>query len=150
MTGCGCFEYYASGAGIVRSARETAKDFKYYQGDLSETGEGKLTARDIFAAYNEGDPVAIRVMEQCIRFWGMAVANFVSIFNPEKVILGGGIFGPAEIYLQQIKEEAAKWAQPISFGEVSVEVSALKRDAGVYGAAYLALKNLLSLSHSDK
>jgi glucokinase len=146
-TGCGCFEYYASGAGIVRSARDTAREFKYYQGDLSETGDGKFSARDIFNLSDEGDPVAIRVVDQCIRFWGMAVANFISIFNPEKILLGGGIFGPAEKYLQKIREEAERWAQPISFSEVSIEISALKKDAGVYGAGYLAMKNV-SNGHS--
>ena len=146
-TGCGCFEYYASGAGIVRSARDTAREFKYYQGDLSETGDGKFSARDIFNLSDEGDPVAIRVVDQCIRFWGMAVANFISIFNPEKILLGGGIFGPAEKYLQKIREEAERWAQPISFSEVSIEISALKKDAGVYGAGYLAMKNI-SNGHS--
>jgi glucokinase len=138
---CGCFEYYASGAGMVKVARETAREFNYYHGDLSDTDDEKLTASDIFEAYDNGDPVARRVVDQAIRLWGMAVANYVSIFNPEKIILGGGIFGPAEKYLPQIKEESGRWAQPISFKEVSVEVSALKGDAGVYGAGYIALKN---------
>jgi glucokinase len=147
--GCGCFEYYASGAGMVKVARETAMEFNYYHGDLSDTDDGKLTASDIFEAFDSGDPVARRVVDQSIRLWGMAVANFVSIFNPEKIILGGGIFGPAEKYLQQIKDEAARWAQPISFSEVSVEVSSLKGDAGVYGAAYLAMKNRGLISYSE-
>lgn len=145
--GCGCFEYYASGAGMVKVAVETSKEFNYYHGDLSDINDEKMTAGDIFEAFEEGDPVARRVVDQAIRLWGMAVANFVSIFNPEKIILGGGIFGPAEKYLQQISDEAGKWAQPLSFREVSVEVSALKGDAGVYGAGYLAMRNLLSESH---
>jgi glucokinase len=138
---CGCFEYYASGSGMVKVAMETAKEFNYYHGDLADINDEKLTAGDIFEAFENGDPVARRVVDQAIALWGMAVANFVSIFNPEKIILGGGIFGQAEKYLQQIKDEAARWAQPISFREVSVEVSVLKGDAGVYGAAYLALMN---------
>jgi glucokinase len=72
----------------------------------------------------------------------MAVANIISLFNPEKIILGGGIFGPARKFIPEIRKEAEKWAQPISIKQVSIEESALSGDAGVYGAGYLALKKL--------
>ena len=69
----------------------------------------------------------------------MAVANLVSLFNPEKIILGGGVFGPAIQFIDAIKDEATKWAQPISMKQVSIEQSALGTDAGLYGAGSLAL-----------
>jgi len=71
----------------------------------------------------------------------MAAANLVSLFNPEKIIFGGGVFGPAVPLIPSIRAEAIKWAQPISIKKVSFESSALGNDAGVYGAGYLALKN---------
>jgi glucokinase len=83
----------------------------------------------------------MRVIQIGIEFWGMAVANLVSLFNPEKIILGGGVFGPGRKLIPAIKTEAAKWAQPISIKQVSIESSALGSDAGVYGAGFLALKN---------
>jgi glucokinase len=73
----------------------------------------------------------------------MAVANLVSLFNPEKIIFGGGLFGPAVKLIPLIRQEAEKWAQPISIKKVTIESSGLEGDAGVFGAAYLALKNLL-------
>ena len=72
----------------------------------------------------------------------MAAANLVSLFNPEKIIFGGGVFGPAIPFIPAIKEEALKWAQPVSINQVSFEASGLKGDAGVYGAGFLALKHL--------
>ena len=87
------------------------------------------------------DPLAEKVLEQCIGYWGMAVANLVSIFNPEKIVFGGGIFGPASQFLDRIFEEALKWAQPISIQQVKLETTALKGDAGLLGAGYLAIKN---------
>ena len=78
------------------------------------------------------------MIEECIAFWGMGAANLVSIFNPEKIIFGGGLFGPAVKYLGEIKSEATKWAQPISITQVSFLPSALGGDAAVYGAGYLA------------
>ena len=79
----------------------------------------------------------------CVEYWGMAVANLVSLFNPEKIIMGGGVFGPGLKLLPAIMEEAAKWAQPVSINQVTLEASGLEGDAGVYGAGFLALKKLM-------
>lgn len=140
--GCGCFEYHASGEGIIKITREYLEKDKSYNGQLREKDPASINTRDLFAAYENGDPVAASILGQCVEFWGMAAANIVSLFNPEKVIFGGGVFGPAAGLISRIYGEAARWAQPISIRQVSFEVSALKGDAGIYGAAYLALMNL--------
>jgi len=137
----GQFEFFASGTGIVRGAESYLN-----QGVESKLlVAGKITTKDVFVAYSKNDPVAIKVIEQGIEYWGMAVANLVSIFNPEKIIFGGGVFGPAIQFLDRIYEEARKWAQPISIQEVSLEASALKGNAGLIGAGYMALKNEFTL-----
>lgn len=138
----GCFEYYASGPGIANAARELLEDHKDYNGELRLKQKARITSYDIFSAYFNGDPLAGRVIKTCVGLWGMAVANLVSLFNPEKIIMGGGIFGPATPLIPEIKAEAARWAQPIGFKQVSLDVTALAGDAGVYGAGYLALKQL--------
>ena len=135
---CGCFEYHASGEGIAKVAREVLTEAVDYNGILKQKPVGDVTAHDVFAAYGEKDPVAKKVFRICIRFWGMAVANLVSLFNPEKIILGGGVFGPAVQFIPEIIEEAKKWSQPISIKKVSIEPSALGTDAGLYGAGLLA------------
>lgn len=135
----GCFEYHASGAGLVRIARSYLAGDASYRGVLSNIPEEELNTKDIFTAYKADDPIAERVIGEAIEFWGMGVANFVSILNPEKIILGGGVFNAAGSLLEQIKEEAGRWAQPIAIREVSIELAALGSDAGLYGAGYLAL-----------
>ena len=138
---CGHFEYHASGAGIARSAEKLLS-----QGSRSDhLHAGKISARDVFSAYSLKDPLAVQVIDKCVEYWGMAVANLVSIFNPEKIIFGGGVFGPAIHLLDRIAEEARKWAQPISMQEVKLEASALKGDAGLIGAGFLALRNEIML-----
>ena len=138
--GCGCFEFNASGEGIAKVAKRYVKDDKAYSGELL-TQTDSITAHNVFAAFKNNDPVAIRTIKEAIRFWGMAVANLVSLFNPEKIILGGGVFGPAESFIPHIQEEALRWAQPVSVHQYSLEISALGGDAGVYGAGFLALKH---------
>lgn len=141
---CGCFEYYASGEGIAKITRKILKETKDYSGELSNKSIAQITSHDVFNAYENNDPLAKKIIKNGIEFWGMAVANLVSLFNPEKIILGGGVFGPATKLIPAIKMEATKWAQPISIKQVSLEASALGSDAGVYGAAYLAFKNSIS------
>jgi glucokinase len=139
---CGCFEYYASGDGIAKLAREILSGEHDYNGPLNEYRGDKLTAHHIFEAYEKNDRIAVRVFQECIQYWGMAVANLISIFNPEKIIFGGGVFGPALKFLKPIQEEARKWAQPISMTLVSFEPSGLHGDAAIYGAGFLALNKI--------
>ena len=142
-TGCGCFEYHASGEGIGKVARQYIKVQKDYNGELSAKNLKNITSYDVFNAFAKNDPLAVRIINECVEYWGMAVANLVSIFNPEKIIFGGGIFGPARSLIPSIGKEAAKWAQPVSMKRVTLDVSALGGEAGVYGAGYLALKNII-------
>ena len=137
---CGCFEYNASGEGIAKVANELGEDNVYTQSILLMNNTDTLTAHSVFDAFDKGDRLAVAVIQNAIEHWGMAVANLVSIFNPEKIIFGGGVFGPALRFLNDIYTEARKWAQPISIQQVKIEGSALGTNAGLYGAGYLALK----------
>jgi glucokinase len=139
-TNYGCFEYNASGDGIGRVARTLLKEEKMYTGQLRDKSTEKITSYDVFAAFEAGDIVATKVFDICIGYWAMAIANLVSIFNPEKIILGGGVFGPAVQFVPAIKAEALKWAQPISIHQVSIEASVLGAEAAVYGAGFMALQ----------
>ena len=141
-SGCGCFEYHASGEGIPKVARRLLEEDPGYNGNLRAVPPGSLKASDVFSAWEKGDILARRVIESCVGFWGMAVANLVSLFNPEKIIFGGGVFGPGEVLIPSIMTEASRWAQPVGMKQVTLEISALGGDAGVYGAGYLALRKI--------
>ena len=78
-----------------------------YEGELRAVDRAKLTAHEVFAAYQAGDALAARVVANAVECWGMAVANVVSLFDPEMVVLGGGMFGPAASELDRIVAEAA-------------------------------------------
>jgi glucokinase len=134
----GCFEDQGSGPGLVRVAHDLMAGEPAYAGALREVGD-QLTAADIFSAYEHGDPVADRVIENAIALWGMAAANLVSLFNPELIVFGGGVFGPALKFLDRIRGEARRWAQPIAIEEVRFVASALGSDAQLYGAGRLAM-----------
>ena len=94
-TDCGCFEYHASGEGISKVTKNLLRQHKNYTGELSYKKIEEITSYDVFVAFKNGDLLAKKVIAECIEYWGMAAANLVSIFDPEKIIFGGGIFGPA-------------------------------------------------------
>jgi glucokinase len=133
---CGDFEYHASGEGLARAAERLLAQTAGYQGPLNR--KRTLSARDVFAAYEAGDILAARVMRDAIEYWGAACANLVSLLNPEKIIIGGGVFGPAAKFLDAIAAEARRWGQPVATGQVTFEASRLGGDAALYGAAVLA------------
>lgn len=122
----GCFEYYASGNGIGTQAR-------LFYGDPSKT------SYDVFAGYGS-DPIATQILDKAIQLWGMGTANLVSLFNPQKMIFGGGVFGPAVRFIDRIYTEACRWGQPISMREVSFCASECGGDAALLGAGYLAVR----------
>ena len=135
--GYGCFEYQASGPGLVRMARHFMSESPQYEGTLRARGDALDTAT-VFEACERGDVIAARVVDNAIELWGMACANLVSLFNPEIIVLGGGVFGPATKYIGRIAAEAKRWAQPIAIGQVKFVPGELAGDAPLYGAARLA------------
>ena len=121
----GCFEYYASGNGIGNQAQQLY-------------GDPAKTSYDVFDGYGT-DPVATQILDKAIQMWGMGAANLVSLFNPQKIIFGGGVFGPAVRFIGRIYSEARKWGQPIAMRDVVFCASEVGGDAGLLGAAYLGI-----------
>lgn len=136
----GCLEYLASGKGILNQVRELLLKNEKQAKILKKEDVQQLTIDKVFRAYNLNDPVACKVISNCIDYWGMAVANMISLFNPEIIIFGGYIFGPALQFLDKIKEEANKWALPLSIEDVKFVKSELGAMAGLFGAGNLATK----------
>lgn len=136
---CGCFEHYASGNGIGLQARKAAREAGLDSLWGKETE--KITSHDVFDAYGKGEPIAEKVLGKAVEMWGMGAANLVSLFNPEKVIFGGGVFGPAAMFIDRIYEEALKWGQPIAMRNTVFTASAVQGEAALIGAASLALRS---------
>ena len=122
----GCFEYYASGNGIGHQAQLLYAD-------------PSKNSYDVFANYGK-DPVATQILDKAIQLWGMGAANLVSLFNPQKVIFGGGVFGPAAAFIDRIYAEACRWGQPISMRDVRFCAAETGGDAALLGAAFLAIR----------
>ena len=71
-------------------------------------------------------------------YLGMGIANIISILNPEVVVLGGGLFQAADLFLEPVRREFKRWAQPLAARSVRIELSTLGENAALYGCARLA------------
>ena len=138
----GCFESHASGNGIAMQAKKLLKTAQYANSILMKQPVEEITARDVFTACEQHDELAVKIVDEAIAMWGMAAANLVSLLNPEIIVWGGGVFGPASKFIDRIYNEACKWAQPISIKQVRFVKSSLNGNAGLLGAGYLALLSL--------
>jgi glucokinase len=135
----GCFEYSGSGTGLARVVQDYLAQMPEYHGDLRSLSPEELTAHEIFTAYERQDSIALKTIARAIEYWGMAAANYVSLFDPDRIIFGGGVFGPAVRFIPAIRREAEKWAQPISMKKVAFVPSELGSSAILVGAGYLPL-----------
>lgn len=100
------------------------------------------SAEAVIAAARAGDRAAQSAVEQNAEYLGIGIANIVSILNPEMIVLGGGLMQAADLFLGTIKRVIAERAQPIAAQQVRIEVTSLGEDAGLFGAARLALANM--------
>jgi glucokinase len=120
----GCWEAESSGAAIAR-------------------GAGLPDARAVVDAARAGDERALRVLRRAAHYTAMGVANLISALNPQAVVLGGGLMtGAGDLLLEWIRSEVPRWAQPIAAGQCRIELTQLGDDAGVFGAAKLALDGI--------
>jgi len=135
----GSFEAEASGSSVARKARERlGRGRPSAMLDLAGGSIEAVTSEVVAAAARARDPQALEVVADVVAYLGMGVANIVSLLNPEVVVLGGGLFQAADIYLDPVRREFKRWAQPLAARSVRIEASALGEDAGLYGCGRLA------------
>ena len=135
--GCGkqgCLEQYASATGVVRLAKRKLADCT----EQTVLCADSVTAKDVFDAVKSGDKVAIEIAEQFGRYLGYALANIAVLVDPEVIVIGGGVSKAGTILLDYIRKyylQKAFWTNK----EVEFALAELGNDAGIYGAAKLAL-----------
>jgi glucokinase len=127
--GCGrlgCLEAYVSGTSIAERARETM--------------EGQPTAADVAAAARAGDPAARAVWDETVEALACGLTSIVNLFEPELVVLGGGVTRAGEQLLDPVRERVRRDAMGPAAEASDVKLAALGDQVGVVGAAAIALE----------
>ena len=135
----GSFEAEASGNSVARKARELLERGR--ASSMPGLAGGRIdavTAEIVAEAARRNDPLALEVVAETVTYLAMGIANIVSILNPEVVVVGGGLFQAADVFLEPVRREFKRWAQPLAARKVRIELSSLGEDAGLYGCGKLA------------
>jgi glucokinase len=139
--GCGrrgCLEAYASGTNIAARAREELAATPGERSSLRDLAE--VTARDVSEAAEAGDPLAGRVWDETIEILGSAIANILDVFNPELIVLGGGVTRAGAQLLDPVRELGLRLAMHPAAGSGDVVLAGLGDDLGLVSAAAVAFE----------
>jgi len=143
--GCGnkgCFEALASRTAIFQRIKEGVKDGqKTLLVDMLGDDLKDLRSGDIRKAIRRGDKFVDKIVEEASEYIGIATANLINIFNPEVVVLGGGVIEALQDEMMGVIVETAKdYAMPGTMRGVEIIASKLGDNAGITGGAVLARK----------
>ena len=141
--GCGnkgCFEALASRTALFRKIQNAVKDGqKTVLTDMLGPDLTDMRSGDLRKALRRGDKFVEQIVEEAAEYTGIAVANVISILNPEVVVLGGGVMDQlADEMMSIIVETAEDYALPGTMKGIEIRASKLGDDAGITGAAVLA------------
>jgi len=140
----GCLEAYAGGWAIAERARE-AVQAEPQAGQRLVTLAGdiqKISAATVARARDEGDPLAIHLMEETAQYLAAGVVSIVNIFNPCLVVLGGSVMKGMLDYIPGIEQAVRQRALPSAGENLHIVTAALGDNAGVIGAAALAREQI--------
>lgn len=134
----GCWEAYSSATALIRMGREEAVKEPASMLQTMTQGElDKLNAKMVFDAADAGDEAAIRARDLYIKYLAHGIANTINVFQPEVLIVGGGISGQGEKLMEPIREILKTEVFAGQADKVIVRTATLGNDAGVIGAAML-------------
>lgn len=140
----GCLEAYASGPAIaaravegIEAGAETALP-QYVGGDLS-----RITAQVVYEAAHDGDAFALEMVHDTASLLGAGVASLVNIFNPQVIVICGGVTLAGDKLFTPLRGEVKRRAFKPAWEACRIVPGALTGTAGVYGAAAVFLQRML-------
>ncbi len=131
----GCLECYGSASAVVNFTKSHLSMYPDSTIGVRIQHE-TLTAKLVFQEAKNGDPLALYIFNLIGTYLGIGIANLINIFNPEAVILGGGLSAAHEFFMPQIK----KGVQSLALSGMKEDVQFLVTSHGDYTAAIGAAK----------
>ncbi|MBZ9689291.1 ROK family protein [Clostridium estertheticum] len=131
----GCLEALASGTAIAKRAKDAASS----NINTSLKGYEIITAYEVFKEAENGDKVAISIRDNALRYLGIGVTNIINTFDPDIVVIGGGVSKAGEIIFDKVKEVVNERGLKTMTAGCEIVPAKLGTDAGVIGAVALAI-----------
>ena len=134
----GCWEALASGPSMVEWFRANAP---------ASCQSPELSAKLICARAQEGEAWAGRAVEREAYYLGVGLANVVSLFTPEAIVLGGGVMKSANLFLDRIHQVIRENCRLVPFERVEIALASLGPDVGLIGAAQVFEQRFAAQRH---
>ncbi len=139
----GCLEILVSGPGIIRRAKERLEEGVVSLIERMSAGDlAKVTPEIVAQAARKGDKLAFNIMEKTGEYLGTGIANAVNLFNPELVIIGGGISRAGDLFLDTVERTVKARALHTASTSVDIKLSELGDTTAAQGTAILVLKDV--------
>ncbi|MDL4821095.1 ROK family transcriptional regulator [Actinomadura opuntiae] len=145
----GCLQTFASGSALGRAATELAESGQSLMLARRLAEAGAVTAEDLSQAAAHGDPLCVELMTTAGQHLGEALTSLINVFNPELVVIGGGVSLAGDLLLPSLRKTVYARSLPLATRDLRVTLSAHADQAGVVGAALTAVDELLSAAHLD-
>ncbi len=116
----GCLEAVAGGWALVRDAEAAVAEGA--TGALARrSAEGfTLTPEDVAGAAEDGDALAISLIQHCARVVGESIAALVNMFNPGTIVIGGAVVGAGEVFLAEVRQRVYELSLPLATRDLSI------------------------------
>ena len=131
----GCLEVFASATAIVRMTREASPRYP----DSSLQAAKNPSAEMIFEAGKQGDDLALEIFRRMGVYLGIGLANLINILNPEMIVIGGGVVNGWDLFEKHMHQQVEERAFPLLAARVKIVRAKCGDDAGLLGAARLAV-----------
>lgn len=138
--GCGshgCVEQYSSATAIVRIAKELIAD----EPSTPLSNFPELTPLEVYNAGLAGDAISLEVFRRVGRYLGIALGGLINVLNPEAIVIGGGASAGWDLFVEPLRTEIGERAFKQPAERVRLMRSELGDDAGILGAAHLAVES---------
>ena len=136
----GCFEAYSSATGLVRMTQEKMEARPDSLMHELVRRHGKVSGRTAFGAERAGDEAGAEVVAEYVSYLACGISNLINIFQPEALVIGGGVCNEKENLLNRLYPIVRREAY--GGGRVpatELRIAELGNDAGIIGAACLGL-----------
>lgn len=137
---CGCFEAYASASALVEMTKELALSGNKKILELCDNDIEKIDGRTIFEAVRQGDSDAKAKLDEYIEYLGTGVVNIINTFQPEMLVIGGGLSNEGDDLLNPLRDYVSKNEFCSKVNQTKIVGAKLGNDAGIIGAAMLGMR----------
>ena len=143
----GCLEAVAAGPAIAQQSliKAREKNSKFLL-DLYEKNGQVIQAEDVGEAARQGDPVAIDMIRQSGHFVGEVLAGMVNFYNPEMIVIGGGVSNIGNNLLSSIRQTVLNRSLPLATRDLQIVFSKIGMNSGVIGAVNLAMDYMYTIA----